>query len=116
MQEWMEQDSLVLFTSSKFYQAPPYCGAVLVPPSIAQKLALPETSVPSEMMGPQGFGAFMTDKELPECLSSWASFLAKENTNNVGLALRWEAGLAGMGATSPLNSPWCRIIIVFLRR
>lgn len=103
MQEWMEQDSLVLFTSSKFYQAPPFCGAVLVPPSIAQKLASPETSIPSEMMSPQGLGGFMTDKELPECLSSWASFLAKEDTNNVGLALRWEAGLAGMEATSSLN-------------
>ena len=103
MQEWMEQESLVLFTSSKFYQAPPFCGAVLVPPSIAQKLSLSETYVPSEMMSPKGLGGFMTEKELPECLSSWASFLAKEDTNNVGLALRWEAGLAGMEATSSLD-------------
>merc|ERR1712070_498397 len=38
LKEWLDQDSLVLFTASKFYQAPPFCGAVIVPPRIAQKL------------------------------------------------------------------------------
>ena len=111
MQQWMDQDSLVLFTSSKFYQAPPFCGAVIVPPSIAKKLALPETLVPSDMMGVNGLGGFMTEKELPECLESWSTFLTQENTSNIGLALRWEAGLAGMEATSELNDDERDIIV-----
>jgi hypothetical protein len=38
LHRWLEQDSLVLFTGSKFYQAPPFCGAVIIPPAIADKL------------------------------------------------------------------------------
>jgi hypothetical protein len=31
LHEWLAQGSIVLFTASKFYQAPPFCGAVFVP-------------------------------------------------------------------------------------
>ena len=31
-----------------------------------------------------------------DCLNNWKPLLAKENSANLGLALRWEAGLAGM--------------------
>jgi len=69
--EWLdEKNALVLFTSSKFYQAPPFCGAVIVPSSIAIKLSA--VSPPKDMLvGPMGLGAFLTDKELPSCLESW---------------------------------------------
>lgn len=98
MKEWLEQDSLVLFTSSKFYQAPPFCGAVIVPPRIAQKLR--ESSAPSnkDMFSLDGLGGFMTEKELPECMEHWKPHLRRDGSNNVGLVLRWEAGLAGMEA------------------
>ncbi len=44
--------------------------------------------------------AFLTDKELPSCLNCWKNILRNESRNNVGLALRWEAGLASMTALS----------------
>jgi len=101
---WLAQDSIVLFTGSKFYQAPPFCGAVILPPAIVEKLrsrsygVAPEEGEEGGMFGGRGLGAFLTDKELPSCLNGWKGSLRREDTNNVGLALRWEAGLAGMEA------------------
>ena len=122
LQEWMDQDSVVLFTGSKFFQAPPFAGAVIIPPAIAKKLRNTKV-VSDEMFTTDGLGgtydmwvgnisfmhcvsrvtmtpttAFLTDKELPECLDSWKQWLPKEDASNIGLALRWEAGLAGMEA------------------
>lgn len=99
---WLKQDSIVLYTSSKFYQAPPFCGAVIIPPTIAAKLRAAPAPEPREMYSIDGLGGFLTDKELPECLESWKSLLAKENCANLGLALRWEAGLAGMEALASI--------------
>lgn len=97
MNSWMKNDSIVLFTTSKFYQAPPFCGAVILPPSISEKLY--KAPPPKDMLtGETGLGAFVTDKELPSCLKSWKSILRDDSKNNVGLALRWEAGLAAMEA------------------
>jgi len=93
---WLKQDSVVLYTSSKFYQAPPFCGAVIIPPTIAAKLRAAPAPGPKEMFSIDGLGGFLTDKELPECLESWKPLLAKDDSANLGLALRWEAGLAGM--------------------
>lgn len=98
LKDWLEQDSLVLFTASKFYQAPPFCGAVIVPPRIAQKLRESPAPGPKEMFEIDGLGGFLTDKELPGSLAHWKPLLRKEGTSNLGLALRWEAGLAGMEA------------------
>jgi asparagine synthase (glutamine-hydrolysing) len=93
---WLKQDSIVLYTSSKFYQAPPFCGAVIIPPKIAAKLRAASAPEPKEMFSIDGLGGFLTEKELPECLESWKPLLAKDDSANLGLALRWEAGLAGM--------------------
>jgi len=97
---WLEQDSIVLFTASKFYQAPPFCGAVIVPKAIAEKLKNSPPPGPKDMFSETGLGAFVTDKEVPECMESWKPLLKKDNANNIGLALRWEAGLAAMEALS----------------
>jgi len=117
---WLSNDSLVLFTSSKFYQGPPFCGAVILPPGIAARLADvtvedllfdrddDESECVTDMFTEDGLGAFLTDKELPPCLECWHSFLAPSSTRpspdiNVGLALRWESGLAGMEALSDVD-------------
>eukprot|EP00533_Pseudo-nitzschia_delicatissima_P009427 CAMPEP_0116087484 /NCGR_PEP_ID=MMETSP0327-20121206/5388_1 /TAXON_ID=44447 /ORGANISM="Pseudo-nitzschia delicatissima, Strain B596" /LENGTH=1186 /DNA_ID=CAMNT_0003578555 /DNA_START=81 /DNA_END=3641 /DNA_ORIENTATION=- len=99
---WLNQDSIVLYTSSKFYQAPPFCGAVIIPPTIAAKLKAAPAPEPMEMYSIDGLGGFLTDKELPECLENWKPLLAKEDSANLGLALRWEAGLAGMEALASI--------------
>jgi asparagine synthase (glutamine-hydrolysing) len=99
LKEWLDQDSIVLFTASKFYQAPPFCGAVIVPASIASKLRSSAPPSDEAMYSLYGLGGFLTDKELPTCMDSWKPLLqGKEGGGNVGLALRWEAGLAGMDA------------------
>jgi hypothetical protein len=100
LHEWLEQDSIVLFTASKFYQAPPFCGAVLIPARIGEQLRSLPPPEPLEMFSANGLGGFLTDKELPECLDGWKPLLRTEGHSNFGLALRWEAGLAGMEALS----------------
>jgi hypothetical protein len=103
---WFEQDSIVLFTGSKFYQAPPFCGAVFIPKRIAERLREAPPPRPFDMYGSDGLGGFFSDKELPSCMDSWKPLLRRSeegNSNNVGLALRWEAGLAGMEALA--NTP-----------
>jgi hypothetical protein len=95
---WLEQDSIVLFTGSKFYQAPPFCGAIFIPKNIAEKLRESPPPLPLEMYGRDSVGGFLSDKELSPCFESWMPLLRGPNgdANNVGLALRWEAGLDGM--------------------
>jgi hypothetical protein len=55
-----------------------------------------------EMYGAEGMGGFLSDKELPSCLDGWKPLLRRADiaSINVGLALRWEAGLDGMEALS----------------
>jgi hypothetical protein len=103
LQSWLEQHSIVLFTTSKFYQAPPFCGAVIVPPSIADQLSQSTTPPVDMLNSDNGLGAYLTDKELPDCVKSWKSFLSNEGKNNVGLALRWEAGLAALEELSSVS-------------
>jgi asparagine synthase (glutamine-hydrolysing) len=101
---WLAQDSIVLITGSKFYQAPPFCGAVLVPKSIADQLRARPAPGPLDLYDINGLGGFMTEKELPECLSSWAPMLqANQSDANIGLALRWEAALAEMESLSHVS-------------
>jgi Asparagine synthase len=104
LHQWLKQDSLVLFTASKFYQAPPFCGAVIIPPAIAEKLRSAPAPGPKEMFSIDGLGGFLSDKELPDCLENWKPLLRKHNSANLGLALRWEAGLAGMEGKNPFES------------
>lgn len=94
LRQWLDQDSLVLFTTSKFYQAPPFCGAVILPVSIASKLS--SCTPPKDMLAKNGLLGFVTDKEIPLCLDSWKEDLRDGERNNIGLALRWEAGLHAM--------------------
>jgi len=104
LHRWLDRDSLVLFTASKFFQAPPFCGAVIVPPAIAAKL---RNAPAPEMFCNGGLGGFLTGSELPPCLDSWSEEIRAQTDgevrSNVGLALRWEAGLAGMEALASVS-------------
>jgi len=104
LHSWLEKDSIVLFTSSKFYQAPPFCGAVIIPKRMAEQLSkVTEAPRPREMF--TSLSGFLTDKELSPCLDSWKPLLKNDSSNNIGLALRWEAGLAGMEALGNTPDP-----------
>jgi hypothetical protein len=98
LHSWLEQDSIVLFTGSKFYQAPPFCGALFIPKRIAEKLRNSPPPAPVEMYGRDSVGGFLSDKEVSQCFEHWMPMLRgpEGNANNVGLALRWEAGLEGI--------------------
>ena len=97
LQEWLDQESLVLFTASKFFQAPPFCGAVIVPPGIAEKLRKAPVPESADYLRSDGLGGFITDKELPPCFTNWASCLAKDHTNNVGLGSSMGSRLSSYG-------------------
>jgi len=56
-----EQDSLVLFTSIKFYQAPPFYGAAMLPSSIAIKVSA-VSPLKDMLVGPMGLRSCLTDE------------------------------------------------------
>ena len=92
MDEAISAEAIVLYTASKFFRSPPFCGAVIVPPSIMNRLqGLTNTKIP------QMLNTFVGKSEIPDELPQWRDNLA--NSVNHGLALRWEAGLAEIEPT-----------------
>jgi hypothetical protein len=73
---------------------------VIVPGRIAEKLRQASADGLEGLLSSGGLGGFLTDKEIPESFAGWASHLVNKEASNVGLALRWEAGLAAMEALS----------------
>jgi len=92
LSEAVDAGIIVLFTGSKFFRSPPFCGAVIVPAEIMQKLMADETTVI-----PHGLKTFIGQSELPDDLTVWRNQL--DPSINYGLALRWEAGLAEIEPT-----------------
>lgn len=88
----LDLNAMLMITGSKFYQSPPFSGAMLVPKSIMKKIK----SVPVELIKP--FSTVLSSHDLPDSLAE-----VKEHLNpheNVGLLLRWEAALYEMEAFS----------------
>jgi hypothetical protein len=87
--EWfMERGAIVLVTSSKFYGAPGFCGAVLVPEDAAEELANMTTP-------PVGLNDYLTKLEVPMSLAGLHSALP-DGPKNIGLLLRWACGITEM--------------------
>ena len=84
--DWVERGIIVMITGSKFFTGPPFCGAILLPPQIRNRL--PSLSLP------KGLRAYGNRDEWPE----GADASALNNGHNIGLALRWYAALAEMDA------------------
>lgn len=81
---------MIMVTGSKFYQAPPFCGALLVPARWT-KLLRQVSGRPAQL-----FKHIFTSFDFPECLQN-----IRENLiayKNVGLRLRWEVALREMEA------------------
>ncbi|GAB0498632.1 hypothetical protein MMPV_009978 [Pyropia vietnamensis] len=87
---YLGRGAVVLITASKFFAAPGFCGAVLVPPSAAGPLS----TGPTEAI-PRGFRDYLTCSEVPHSMPSLRQALPT-GPNNVGLLLRWECGLTEM--------------------
>lgn len=104
LHDWLSEgsDAIVLVTGSKFYQGPPFAGAVIVPPRIAEVLRGAPAPFPSTMYDADlGLGAFLSRREMPTSLGHWSDKLSSRN--NIGLALRWEASLAGVESLADVD-------------
>jgi len=89
----LERGSIVLITGSKFFTAPGFCGAVLVPRSVCGHLA--------GQKAPKGLAAYATRFDLPP---RWESLRAGVPADpNIGQWLRWEAALEEMRAFYALS-------------
>ena len=79
---------MVLLTGSKFYQSPPFCGAVLVPKTISSKL----TNITDQAVEP--FKTIFSTSDIPiEHPVLRSKF--REN-KNYGTLLRWECAISEM--------------------
>ncbi|MGD8615410.1 MAG: hypothetical protein PVI91_07080 [Gammaproteobacteria bacterium] len=89
LQRYLEDGFLVLMTASKFFTGPPFAGALLVPPAIAQRVS---------HLGPlpRGFAAYSTRQDLPQGWRKLAQTLPQQA--NLGLLLRWRSALWEMRA------------------
>lgn len=81
---------MIMVTGSKFYQAPPFCGALLVPKQWTKKMA----HLPAEVA--KGFERLFTAYDFPTALPAVRKQLP--HFKNVGLRLRWEIALREMEA------------------
>jgi hypothetical protein len=87
LRTYLSKGYMVIVTASKFYGAPPFCGALLVPPEF-------EPDGPFSF--PDGFTDFFCRESLPP---SWEGAVERlPDRPNLGLLLRWNAGIAEMEA------------------
>ncbi len=79
---------LLLITGSKFYQAPPFCGALLVPKSLCLRLGKCDPA-PAKY-----FRGIFTQHDIPSCLPNIRKQF--KFSKNLGLHLRWKCALHEM--------------------
>ncbi|HUA77453.1 MAG TPA: hypothetical protein VMA86_07255 [Acetobacteraceae bacterium] len=91
---YLDLEAVVLITGSKFLTGPPFSGALLLPGTIAARLAHGRL--------PEGLDAYFGREEFPARCPA-ADFLPP--TGNYGLALRWVAALAELGALLRISQP-----------
>lgn len=80
-------DCMVMITGSKFYQSPPFCGALIVPDTYGDQLR--KVTPTEEQMA--GFSGIYTKYDLPPSYSGLRAQL--EDYRNLGTTLRWEAAI-----------------------
>lgn len=102
---------LLFTTGSKFYQAPPFCGAMLIPDVWLDRIA---------SVGPaslSGFDRLFAAQDVP---AEWPTVRALlPSLENMGLRLRWEAALAEIEAFDAVPDPvsaeimdrWNRVVV-----
>lgn len=90
--ELIDLNCMVMITGSKFYQAPPFCGALLVPHDIIQRFRH------YNAVDIEPFTKIFSQHDIPASLPQLRShFDAYENK---GLVLRWEAAIHEIKAMS----------------
>lgn len=86
----LDRNCMIMITGSKFYQAPPFCGIMLIPKSISEQVAA--------YRGPidPGFLRLFSRLNLPFSWSHLRTYFKPHE--NLGLLLRWEAAISEMEA------------------
>lgn len=84
---FLDRGSIVLVTGSKFYSAPGFCGAVLIPSKSAHILG--------SYQSPAGLSDYLTKSEVPSSFKTFRSSLPN-GPQNFGLLLRWACGITEM--------------------
>lgn len=85
--ELLAENCLLMITGSKFYQSPPFSGALLVPETYAAKLF--EGEINQEIV--RGFDSIYSKFDFPPSYRNLRSFF--DSKENIGLTLRWEAAI-----------------------
>eukprot|EP01036_Dinobryon_divergens_P025179 gene25179-33702_t len=106
---YVDAGIMCLITGSKFFAAPPFCGAVLLPETIAQEMEqYISNHFPSEQSSyfaiPSGLSHYITRFDVPTTMPQLRRFLqaggdpkvSYEEWINVGLYLRWQCGIRSM--------------------
>jgi len=83
LRAYLELDCMVALTGSKFVTGPTFSGALLVPPSVAEKFR--------KRLLPRALSAYSARADWPR---QWPAGKVLDNVANYGLLLRWEAALA----------------------
>lgn len=91
LQKLLKLNCIVMITGSKFYQSPPFCGALLVSDTINEKLDRAEPKT-------WGFEKVYTKYDFPTELKALRNQFA--DYKNYGLLLRWECAIVEMNLLS----------------
>lgn len=91
LHDLLDGGAMVMLTGSKFFQAPPFCGALLVPRQLTERLRLAEDRTGASVAP---FGQIFSSHDVPWGLDNVRQHLPEEE--NRGLRLRWQIALDEM--------------------
>lgn len=103
VRDYLAHGWMVMITGSKFFTGPPFCGAVLLPRQIANRLSDGRNL-------PAGLAAYGCRTDWPEWMEA-ASHLP--GGVNLGMVLRWQAALAEMQAFAAVPAAQLRSRLSF---
>jgi glutamate/tyrosine decarboxylase-like PLP-dependent enzyme len=105
MRAYLERGFMVQVTASKFYAAPPFAGALLLPRTIVRRPRGPL---------PMGLAAYVGRAEWPTDLGR--RLHVPTGRSNLGLLARWTAGLHEIEAFEAVPEPEARALLVRFQR
>lgn len=88
LHDLLDRGAMVMLTGSKFFQTPPFCGALLVPRQLTERLRATDGA----SVAP--FGQIFSAHDVPWALDNVRQHLPEEE--NRGLRLRWQIALDEM--------------------
>eukprot|EP00616_Rhizochromulina_sp_CCMP1243_P017791 CAMPEP_0118977050 /NCGR_PEP_ID=MMETSP1173-20130426/20398_1 /TAXON_ID=1034831 /ORGANISM="Rhizochromulina marina cf, Strain CCMP1243" /LENGTH=1116 /DNA_ID=CAMNT_0006927123 /DNA_START=148 /DNA_END=3498 /DNA_ORIENTATION=- len=98
IRKFLDDGAIVLLTGSKFFQGPPFSGAVLVPGEISEAVG----KNAGKVQLPDIMSEFFSKVDIPEELGHWKNQLP--DVANRGTALRWLGAMAEIEAYQQAGS------------